>query len=204
MSAQSLGLPDLLTPSPETAAPERAVVARRRPVLAALLCCCGWLGVVAVGLLVAAILVLAVGPRFLPYQTYIVLTGSMSPTLPVGTVLILEPVPVEQLAVGDVITFGHPDRFNDVVTHRIVALTDNSQGRIIESKGDANPLPDSWKLIGRGTAWRLSFAIPYLGLLLLKLQHPLVREALLVIPLLWLGFGLLRDIWRPAPREARA
>jgi signal peptidase len=190
-----------LTPPTEPLV-ERNTAARSHPLLAVIRRCLGALAIVTVALLAAAVLILSVGPRFLPFQSYVVLTGSMSPTLPVGTVVILEPVDVDDLVVGDVMTFNHPQRRGEVVTHRIVSLEENPKGRVIETKGDANPLPDSWRLVGRGQTWRLAFAIPFLGHVFSALQQPLVRQLLLIIPAIWLAVWLLRDIWFPQPRKA--
>ena len=78
------------------------------------------------GLLLAgaalAILSLTAGPRVLPYQTYFVLSGSMEPTIPVGSVIVLLPASAEELGNGDVITFGRPDHSETFVTLRIVGL----------------------------------------------------------------------------------
>jgi signal peptidase len=148
--------------------------------------------------LAIGILALTVGPRFLPYQTYTVLSGSMEPTLPVGSVIVAVPARGEELKTGDVITVANPQHAGALVTHRIVAIENGPQGRSFTTKGDANSAVDSWVVPGSGSGWRYSFAIPYLGYVLSALQSDLGRLFLLIIPTVLLGGLMLIEIWRPA------
>src|SRR6476661_6615238 len=72
---------------------------------------------------VATFLFLAVGPRFLGYQTSIVPTGSMAPAINPGDVVVTVPSPVSWLKTGDIITYRIPVQDRRVETHRIVELT---------------------------------------------------------------------------------
>ncbi len=154
--------------------------------------------------LAIGVLALTVGPRFLPYQTYTVLSGSMEPTLPVGSVIVAVPARGEELNTGDVITVANPQHAGALVTHRIVAIENGPQGRTFTTKGDANSVVDSWVVPGTGSGWRYSFAIPYIGYVLSALQSDLGRLFLLVIPTLLLGAVMLVEIWRPARTSDQA
>lgn len=146
------------------------------------------------------IMVLTVGPRFLPYQVCSVLSGSMVPTLPVGSVVILTQTEGSQLKVGDIITFNYPNRPDQLVTHRIYEVKQGPGGPAFVTKGDANNVPDSWVVSGSGTGWREVFTIPYLGYILGALGSPLLRLLILGIPAFLLGILLLVEIWSPKPR----
>lgn len=73
------------------------------------------------------------------YQLYIVETGSMEPTLTVGSVIICKkPAYPERLAEGQIITFRMLS--GEVVTHRIIEVTtDESGNTAYRTKGD-NPI----------------------------------------------------------------
>ena len=123
-------------------------------------------------LLVGCVMVLgaaivAVIPRVLNYQTYIVRTGSMEPTIRAGSVVVVEPVKPVSLKVGDIITYRRPEEPDRMVTHRIYQLRipDNvpNPAPVIRTKGDANAVPDPWQIELRGTAWKEVFSIPLLG-----------------------------------------
>jgi signal peptidase len=154
--------------------------------------------------LAIGMLALTVGPRFLPYQTYTVLSGSMEPTLPVGSVIVAVPAQGDELNKGDIITVAIPQRQEMLVTHRIVGVETGSQGRVFKTKGDANQEPDSWIVPAASGGWRYAFAIPYLGYVLSALQSGFGRLVLLVVPTLLLGGLLLVEIWRPARMPDKA
>jgi hypothetical protein len=70
----------------------------------------------------------------------------------VGGVGISERVPVDSLAVRDVIVFQRPDKPSEQVVHRIVQLAVGSSGQVqINTQGDANTVRDPWTLTIRGT-----------------------------------------------------
>ncbi len=79
------------------------------------------------------------------YSLFRVVTGSMEPTMPVGTVLITKDTPVDQIRVGDIVTFRSQKNgmFNVVVTHRVISVQEGRNGKLyLETKGDANPSAD--------------------------------------------------------------
>ena len=154
--------------------------------------------------LAAGVLALTMGPRFLPYQTYTVLSGSMEPTLPVGSVIIAVPARGEELNTGDIITVANPQHAGVLVTHRIIAIGNGPEGRTFQTKGDANNVADSWVVPGTGNGWRYAFSIPYLGYALSTLQSDIGRMLLLVIPTVLLAGLLLVEIWLPARTPEKA
>jgi len=94
-----------------------------------------------------------------------VLSGSMRPGLGVGGIAVSERVPVQSLAVRDVIVFNRPDNPSEQVVHRIVQLSTNSSGQIlINTQGDANKIRDPWTLKVRGSyIYQVRWSIPLLG-----------------------------------------
>jgi signal peptidase len=144
--------------------------------------------------------VITIGPRVLPFQTLIVISGSMEPVLPVGSVVILEHISADQLVVGDVIAFRRPDRPDVVVTHRIVGVDESSAGRGFTTKGDASGVADPWLVPAQGSGLRAVTAIPLLGYVLTALASAPGRIALVVLPLAALMVSVIRRIWRPVPR----
>jgi signal peptidase len=157
-----------------------------------------------VALVLAALVALPLGAVALSYRTYVVLTGSMAPAMPVGTLLVVEPVAAARVAVGDVVTFPHPDRPSETVTHRVVRVDDGPLGRFLQTKGDANPVPDAWRVPASGEVWRVALVVPHLGRLYQAAADPSARLGLLVLPSLFLGGLTLMNLWRgerraPAP-----
>lgn len=101
-------------------------------------------------------------PSLLSHRLYIVDSGSMSPTLKLGALIIVKEAEPKEILKDDIITYrGSGD---SVVTHRVTKIED--EGSTFITKGDANktadPIPlDSNRLIGK-----VMFSIPYIGFLL--------------------------------------
>ncbi|MCD2261479.1 signal peptidase I [Dietzia aurantiaca] len=69
-------------------------------------------------------------------------TGSMSPTIPAGSLAIVREIPASDIRVGDVTTVSRGDD-NLPVTHRVISTTPIGSGAYsIEMKGDANGSAD--------------------------------------------------------------
>ena len=97
------------------------------------------LGVGLVLLVAALAVVLVVLPRATGSTPLTVLTSSMEPGLPPGTLLVVRPTPVEQVRVGDVVTYQIASGRPEVITHRVTGVesaTDGSLGFVLQ--GDAN------------------------------------------------------------------
>ncbi|MBR0420879.1 MAG: signal peptidase I [Erysipelotrichaceae bacterium] len=72
-------------------------------------------------------------PRLLGYETYNVVSGSMEPEIPVGSLLLVKPIDPYEVQEGDIIAYYSNAV---VVSHRVV--TNNTfDGRFV-TKGDAN------------------------------------------------------------------
>lgn len=167
------------------------------------------LGLALGALAVLALLGLGVGPKLWGYRTLTVLTGSMRPSMPEGSLIVQTPVPLHRVRVGDVVTYRIPVDDRRVVTHRVVEIVVPGDRPVVRTKGDANGAPDPWlaRLDGAHT-WKVRFAVPKAGYVVQALRRPLGRRVtVLVVPAL-LAVVWLRDIWarrpdrRPLPHPA--
>jgi signal peptidase len=188
-------LPEAGTTDPAT---ERAA---RNPRVALAGRIASWLLVAAATAIALGLIAISIGPRFLPYQALVVRSGSMSPTIPTGSVVFYRKVTATKVKVGDVIVFDKPGQQNEKVTHRVFKISNGPTGRYFTTKGDANGAPDDWRVPAVGTGWVASFHVPTLGYVLADLQSTTARLLLLVIPALLLGLITLYEIWRE--REPR-
>jgi signal peptidase I len=75
-----------------------------------------------------------------------VVTGSMEPELPVGSLLICQETSIQQIQEGDIICFRsrNPQIMGKIITHRVIDITTSGEGELLlETKGDANLSADS-------------------------------------------------------------
>ncbi|SBN64337.1 signal peptidase, endoplasmic reticulum-type [Curtobacterium sp. 9128] len=108
--------------------------------------------------------VLIVIPKATGSTPLTVLTQSMEPTLPPGTLLVVEPTPLEDIRIGDVVTYQIVSGQPAVISHRVVAVESSSDGaRTFVLKGDNNAEPDPSPVTAaqvRGVVW---YSIPEVG-----------------------------------------
>lgn len=112
---------------------------------------------------------LLVGVKLIGLDTYIVLSGSMEPNYPTGSLIYVKDVDESELEIGDVITFQLYG--GTVATHRIVDVTSESDFGFI-TKGDANDVEDSMIVHPSNVIGSPVFVIPYLGYLASYIQQP--------------------------------
>jgi signal peptidase I len=156
--------------------------------------------VAAMALAALFVVMLAIGPSFVPYRAYTIEGGSMTPTLPLGTEVVLTRRSAARLRPGDIITFREPRSggHGPIVTHRIVRIERKHGKRFFVTKGDANGVPDAWRVPATGEGWRYVFKLPYVGYGLAALKLPLVRFAVLALAALTIGASTLRWVWQPS------
>src|SRR5438552_926834 len=151
----------------------------------------------------ATILALTVLPPLLRYQTYVVLSGSMEPTIHTGSVIVATAADPAALQVGDIVTFVRPgDEEN--VTHRIIEIKGSPQGRSFVTKGDASGAPDVTEIRFDRLAGKVQLTIPYLGYFFKFIGSQQMRFLFIVVPGILLLATWLWEIWRPQPKSRPA
>lgn len=128
----------------------------------------GWLGQVAAWSFVIAVsavlAVTVVVPRLAGATPYTVLTSSMEPRMPPGTLVVVKPVDPEDVGVGDVVTYQLESGKPAVVTHRVVAVEQAINGDLtFVTQGDANDAVDPMPVLPVQINGRRWYAVPYLG-----------------------------------------
>jgi signal peptidase len=153
---------------------------------------------------VVGFLVLAVAPRILGFQTLTMLTGSMSPLINPGDVVVTAPISAENVKVGNIITYHIPVEDHRVETHRVVDVMRTADGVVtVQTKGDANNGADPWVATLDGNVAYIEVAsVPYLGNLIRLLREPVVMSILMYGAPAVLVTGLLISIWRRTPESA--
>jgi signal peptidase I len=159
-------------------------------------------------LVVAALLFffLAIGPRVLNYQTSTMLTGSMSPGINSGDVVVSVKTPVAELKVGDVITYSIPIDDHHIETHRVMSIERDDAGTTsVTTKGDANPGLDPWSaVLTQDYIYTQAGVVPHLGDVIRALRQPFVQPVILYGGSVLLVVVLLTSIWRKPADDGSA
>ena len=127
-------------------------------------------------------------PILAGYRSVIVLSGSMEPAYPVGSIMYYKAVDFDSIAIGDAITFKIGE--SALATHRVVKKNEEEQSFV--TKGDSNPSEDMEPVayeavVGRAT----DFAIPYAGYFAHYIQNVYIIVIMGVI--LLIGMLLIPD-----------
>lgn len=140
--------------------------------------------------LVGVSVLLAAGtvPGFLGFESFVVTTGSMQPTIPIGALAVVSPVKVEQLSAGDIITYRRPSDPDTIVLQRLLNVDAEAADKLnLQTRGDAEPTSEQVNVLPRVTLGRVMYAIPGIGLLVDFLNQPLGKILLLATPGLFLA-----------------
>jgi signal peptidase I len=157
------------------------------------------LGWAATALVVA--LALAYGAlRLADWRPLTIVTGSMRPTYSPGDLVVVSPQRASAVRPGDVITFAHPRRRGQTLTHRVMSVQAGppvAPGWLaITTKGDANPAPERWTIRSTGTVGRVRAHLPGVGEIAAPLGTGVPRgAAIAALTLLTAGLALW-GIWR--------
>lgn len=147
------------------------------------------LGVIAVSLPLAL-------PRFLGYEPYNVVTGSMEPTIPIGSVIYVEYVDPETVQAGDIIAFNKDDV---VVTHR--AVENHYLYDEIITKGDANENNDIDPVEYRNFIGKVKWHFPVVGNYLSIYSSQVTKLYLLCLAACGVMFNILAGRMRVRQQE---
>ncbi|WP_271799399.1 signal peptidase I [Dietzia maris] len=138
-------------------------------------------GVVAVGLVVAAV---TMNISLIMFKT-----GSMSPTIPTGSVAVVKQINAGEIRVGDVVTVDRGDRLP--VTHRVIEVVSQSSGQAeIRMQGDANPTPDDGTYRVQ-TVRKVLWSVPEMANFIVWASNPVVLGSITMLA----SLGVLWAFW---------
>ena len=121
--------------------------------------------------LVVLLAALLAGARLFGLQVFTILSGSMEPKYPVGSLIYVKSVDPSQVKEGDVITFLLSDTVT--ATHRVVGIVDQGDGALrFRTKGDANDAEDAALVHQNNLLGEPVACIPYLGYFAAWVQNP--------------------------------
>ena len=110
-----------------------------------------------VGLAVLSLTVLA---QVSGYQPLVVRSGSMEPTIPTGSMVLVRDVPLQEMGVGDVVSVVRADGTR--VMHRVLTASLAGDLATLTLQGDANEDPDPAPVVVR-SADELVWTVPAVG-----------------------------------------
>lgn len=126
---------------------------------------CTAIGIVLFAIVVVLALSVTVLPRVMGMQSYAIVSGSMEPNFPVGSLVYAEPVLGEELLPGDVAVFW---RSGDVIVHRVEE--NDYEKRELITRGDANDGIDAHPAHYDNVVGRAVTQVPGIGYFVIALS----------------------------------
>jgi signal peptidase len=123
----------------------------------------------------------------------VIMTGSMEPTIPVGSIVTIKKVNPEDVKVGDIITFKAGE---STILHKVIEKVVENGSFYFRTKGDANEVPDPWIVKPEDIYGALLLTIPYYGYLVHFAGTPLGFALLVLVPATILIVNVVRKILR--------
>lgn len=120
-------------------------------------------------------------PDFLGYKPFIVLSGSMEPTILTGDLVLTKEIAAETIAKNDIITFKIDK--DTVVTHRVTEVVNEDGALSFLTKGDANTGSDASVVKPENLEGKYLGRVGGLGRFAMFLQTPIGMLIFVVTPL---------------------
>lgn len=154
---------------------------------------------------VLTMLLAAALPQALGATSMVVRSGSMTPAIRTGDVVVVQPIAPTEAAIGDIVTFKDPAGSDRLLVHRVRAISRVGDQVEVITRGDANTTQERWKVAADGTIGRVAYRVPALGFAAVWISSPAGRVGLVILPALLLATMFLMRIWRPRvdPEGAR-
>ncbi len=140
------------------------------------------------------------------HPVFSVASGSMTPAIDTGDLIVDDPVTEPQAAglhVGQIITFRESASSSLIVTHRIVEVLRGSLRSpvLYRTKGDANNAPDLAGVAPTQVLGIYQLRIPFGAYALSTLHQPLTFAILVMIPVVYLAEEEIRRRWTALGEE---
>lgn len=156
-------------------------------------------------IIVVVLAMLIAGVRVFGITPLMVLTESMKPNYPAGSMIYIKDMDAKELKKGDPITFSFNED-GDLATHRIVDIRESKDlpGTLeFQTKGDANEHVDGKWINERDVEGKLLFGIPGFGFFADYIQHPPGLYVAIALGGLLILFVFLPDVIFPKKRKSK-
>ncbi|MCI8760994.1 MAG: signal peptidase I [Clostridia bacterium] len=117
-------------------------------------------------------------PDFFGYKSFVIVSGSMEPTIKKGDAIIVKEVPEEEIKANDIISFMQGQTN---VTHRIIDITIENGVRKYKTKGDNNNSEDKEKITYEQIEGKYQLKINQFGVITNILKSKITLMILILI-----------------------
>ena len=130
-------------------------------------------------------------PDFFGYKSFVIVSGSMEPTIMTGDAILVKQVPESEIEEKDIISFRQGQTN---VTHRIVAITEENGIKSYTTKGDNNHIEDKEKITYQQIEGKYQFKINQFGIVIEILKSKITLIVLMIMVIfVYIGKGNMKN-----------
>lgn len=118
-------------------------------------------------------------PDFFGYKSFVIMSGSMEPTIKKGDAILVKEVPEEEIRINDIISFTIQNKTN--VTHRVIGIAEENGKRKYTTKGDNNNTEDKERITYEQIDGKYQFKISQFGIVINLLKSKITLMILVGI-----------------------
>lgn len=117
-------------------------------------------------------------PDFLGYKSFVIVSGSMEPTIMTGDAILVKEVPQKEIKTNDIISFSQGET---IVTHRVIEIVEENGVKKYKTKGDNNNTEDREKIAYEQIEGKYQFKINQFGTIIKILKSKITLAILVII-----------------------
>jgi signal peptidase len=117
-------------------------------------------------------------PNFFGYKSFVIISKSMETTIMKGDAILAKEVPEDEIQLNDIISFS---KDGIIVTHRVVAITEENGIKVYTTKGDNNINQDKEKITYQQIEGKYQFKIKKFGVIVEILKNKITLIILILI-----------------------
>ena len=121
-------------------------------------------------------------PDFFGYKSFVIVSGSMEPTILKQDAILVKKVPEEEIKVNDIISFTTKNQTN--VTHRVIRIEKENGTKKYTTKGDNNNTEDKEKITYEQIEGNYQLKINQFGIVTQILKSKITLLILVIIIIL--------------------
>lgn len=134
-------------------------------------------------------------PDFFGYTPFIIVSGSMEPTIKTNDVIITSKIKEKDIKVGDVLSYKSVQD-NIIITHRLIEIKNENDQKVYIFKGDNNTSVDEEKVTYSNIQGKYLYSIPYIGTLVTYVKTPSgMAMVIAVILLIFVIFEIIERMF---------
>ncbi len=117
-------------------------------------------------------------PDFFGYKSFVIVSGSMEPTIMTGDAILVKEVPQKEIKTNDIISFSQGET---IVTHRVIEIIEENGVKRYKTKGDNNNTEDREKITYEQIEGKYQFKINQFGTIIKILKSKITLAILVII-----------------------